>query len=278
MRSPASHGKAQTRVAKFLINGPATASGTALGGKVLLDAGERGAISVDAQLLAEMSRAGIVTRRADGRVCLSNADPAFPTRLSREGEEPLQARPRDVAIVRDPSGRQEISVNLSESPLAQLARRRGKSGKPFLAATEVAAGERLRSDYTRGQIMPRLGANWTAPISSGRRSAGVADLTDAALAARLRVERAIEAVGPELAGVLIDVCCFLKGLERVEIERGWPVRSAKIVLKAALGSLQRHYEPAAAGGPPTVRRPMVHWGAEDYRPVLGMPGDKPVPG
>ena len=114
--------------------------------------------------------------------------------------------------------------------------------------------------------MPRMGANWQATVSSGRRANGIADLTDSALAARQRVDRAIRAVGPELAGVLIDVCCFLKGLEQVETERGWPVRSAKIVLKTALGALARHYAPprSACHG-----RPLLHWGAEDYRPTIG---------
>jgi hypothetical protein len=114
--------------------------------------------------------------------------------------------------------------------------------------------------------MPRLGANWVASVSSGRRDGGIADLTDAALAARIRVENAIRAVGPELSGILIDVCCFLKGMEAVEMERGWPVRSAKIVLKTALGVLSRHYDPGSG----RERRPrqMLHWGAADYRPVI----------
>ncbi|WP_431322771.1 DUF6456 domain-containing protein [Rhizobium sp. YTU87027] len=74
----------------------------------------------------------------------------------------------------------------------------------------------------------------------------------------------MEAMGPELAGVALDVCCFMKGLEAVERERQWPVRSAKLMLRTALMALSRHYNP-----PTPARRPrMEHWGAEGYRPEL----------
>ena len=104
-------------------------------------------------------------------------------------------------------------------------------------------------------------------MGGGHGPGGKADLSDAALSARHRVEGAINAVGPELSGILIDVCCFLKGLETVEHERGWPARSAKIVLKTALAVLARHYEPqpASDGGKSSIR----HWGGQGYRPSLG---------
>ena len=161
---------------------------------------------------------------------------------------------------------QTVALNLDESPLAALMRRRGKDGAAFLTIDEFNAGERLRADFTRGCMMQRVSANWSAAVSGGRRggSDGLANLTDQALAARQRLDKALAAVGPELSGVLIDICCYLKGVEQVEMERQWPQRSAKLLLKAALGSLARHYNPA----PRPVSGGIRHWGGEGYRPEI----------
>jgi hypothetical protein len=117
--------------------------------------------------------------------------------------------------------------------------------------------------------MPRVTANWTASVAAGRRdgAGGMAELTEAAIGARRRVEMALAAVGPEFAGILVDFCCFLKGLEEIERERTWPARSAKLVLRLGLSALARHYG-LATSARGEGRGRIVHWGAEDYRPSL----------
>lgn len=154
-----------------------------------------------------------------------------------------------------------------ESPLARLATRRGKDGAAFLDMVEAMAGEKLRADFTRAGLTPCITQRWEATPRGGGAARGAADLSDSAVDAKARVFAALDAVGPELSGVLLDVCCFLKGLELVERERQWPARSAKLLLKAGLGALSRHYGFAAeAAG--TGRSRIRRWGAADYRPTV----------
>ena len=130
--------------------------------------------------------------------------------------------------------------NEDETPLTRLATRRGKTGEPFLSPAEAMAGDRIRADFTRGQMTPSIGQRWDA-MPRAPRHGGSHDLSDTAIDARQRVSKACEFVGPELSGLLLDVCCFLKGLETVERERQWPARSAKLLLKTGLAMLARHY-------------------------------------
>jgi hypothetical protein len=165
----------------------------------------------------------------------------------------------------------QVLKNLEESAIAALARRAGKNGEPWLPAHAVAAAERLRRDFEVGQLQPRITANWSASVASGRRSgdnAGLTDLTEAALAARIRFERAMDAIGPEFSGLVADLCCFLKGLEVVERERQWPARSAKLVLRLALEALARHYGLQPSGIGRTQSGGIRSWGAPDYRPEI----------
>jgi hypothetical protein len=265
----AANERALLRVIRFLAKGDATLRDAAVAGRLLLDACERGVVGVAENVLADAARRGLIDIAA-GAVSLTTLGRNAMKR-AEAATEPYRAQHQVLAeaVIATPARTDEVTIDHAESPLGLLWRRRTRAGARFLEAREFRAGERLRSDYTRGRLMPRMGINWGG-VGGGRRlgdANGVAELTDAALAARLRVEKAVQAVGPELSGVLIDVCCFLKGLEQVEIERQWPARSAKVVLKSGLGALARHYEPASSGGG-NRDRPVLHWGTEDYRPML----------
>lgn len=140
------------------------------------------------------------------------------------------------------SGVARVMVNDSESPLAWLARRKGRDGRTMIGHNQFIAGEKLRADFTRGHLAPRVTSSWSG-IARGKNCGGgdAGTMTDVVIAARQRVRLALEACGPEFSGILLDVCCFLRGLEDVERERGWPARSAKVVLQLALDRLARHY-------------------------------------
>lgn len=167
-----------------------------------------------------------------------------------------------------------VVVNDRESPLSWLHRRKDKGGKPLISLAQYQAGEKLRTDYERGQLMPGTTSNWEgrAPSRQQRRAApeGASELGLSALAARERVTAALAAVGPELADVLLDVCCYLMGLAETEKGHGWPRRSGKIILQIALSRLADHYglqgaEGACANG---RRKRISHWGDADFRPSL----------
>jgi hypothetical protein len=182
-----------------------------------------------------------------------------PTIDSFRGQHLALAR-RDIATE---LGRATVTVDESESPLAWLARRRGRDGRALIEPHQLLAGERLRADFTRANLMPRTTSNWASPISSGRRGGERASsFTETMIASRQRVHQALDAVGPEFSGLLLDVCCFLKGLADVESARAWPARSAKVVLQLALDRLARHYGYAAetAG---RARAPIRIWLADD---------------
>ena len=199
------------------------------------------------KLVADLLAAGLVLEEA-GTIHLSDAGRMHLRRMLSGGDDCFRGQhqerasqpvPREGSPVREDKAN-HVLVDLGESPLAWLASRRDAKGRALLNRGQVEAGERLRQDFTFAGMMPRLAGGWRTERISGGAGAGI-DLNDQVLAARLRVETALAAVGPGLSPVLVDVCCLLKGLETVERERGWPARSAKVVLGLALNCLDEHY-------------------------------------
>ena len=143
------------------------------------------------------------------------------------------------------TGRPEsLAVNLGESPLGWLARRKGADGRPFLTPAEVEAGERLRSDFETAQMGPSVAQDWRKFLTPGDKLSGSPrprGPAEGPRAARERVTAALGTLGPGLSDIAVRTCCFLEGLEASERRFGWSARSGKVVLKIALQRLAEHY-------------------------------------
>lgn len=151
-----------------------------------------------------------------------------------------------------------------KTPLEMLASLKGRDGTAFLSVDLVAAGERLAADFHYAGLQPSVTAS-LQPRLETRSSGGLhraGQMSDIAIDAKKRVNDAMRALGPELADVVLDFCCFTKGLEQIERERSWPARSAKLMVRTALQALARHY------APPSADRGIRHWGSDDFRPAL----------
>ncbi|WP_375466147.1 DUF6456 domain-containing protein [uncultured Methylobacterium sp.] len=174
-----------------------------------------------------------------GRLSLAPAGRAWLRRAHAPADETF--RGQHLELVTDGEAGERRLRDACESPIAWMVRRRGRDGAPLLDAASYEAGERLRRDLTTAMLLPRMGTDWSAPRVDGSGPRDPSSASDAILAARQRVRAALDAVGNDLSGLLIDLCGFVKGLERIEAERRWPARSAKVVARIALGRLAEHY-------------------------------------
>ncbi len=129
-------------------------------------------------------------------------------------------------------GRSSATVNLAESPLTWLHARGHLSDRQFVA------GERLRADWERSALGPRVTRRWDAV-----RGGGDAELTptERQIAARARFDAGVAAAGPGLADVLWRVVCAGETLPHAEKALAWPVRSGKLVLRLALDRVAAFY-------------------------------------
>jgi len=249
----------EARIIRFLKGGACEVQDSVRATHVLL-AADHGTIAASRAELKAMHQRGLLRWKGERLVPAQRA-----AKRSKAGAEPLPVPARATLTVEYEQS-EKVEINPEESPLAMLYWRKTASGSSFISEDEFLAGERLRTDFTRGSLMPSITMRWDKSVRSRPNGpGGMAELTDIALASRVRVERALEAVGPELNGVLVDVCCFLKGLETVERERQWPARSAKMLLKAGLAALHRHYNPQLERKRGGV---VLHWGTDDYRPRM----------
>lgn len=141
------------------------------------------------------------------------------------------------AILSSRRALRSVTVNLADSPLGWLHAHGHVSRRQF------DAGERLRLDWERGQIAPRVTMGWdAAPVARGRGGAAVAtDLNGSQIDARRRFEAAVAAAGPGLSDILWRVVCAGEGMRQAETALGWPARAGKLVLTLALDRIAYFY-------------------------------------
>ena len=130
-----------------------------------------------------------------------------------------------------------VTFNAAESPLGWLFAR------GLVTQRQFDAGERLRADWERAQLPPRVTMAWdSAPVARGRGgSAGQPDLNGAQIDARRRFNDAVASAGPGLADILWRVVCAGEGMREAESALGWPARAGKLVLTLALDRVADYY-------------------------------------
>ena len=184
-----------------------------------------------------------VGRASLKRMLGNGAAPGFQDAQAAFGDQHRVWGEKQMATGTEERPRQ-IRYNLAESPLAALARRKDKSGKPFLSDDLVTAGERLREDFELAQMGPRVAQNWEKFLTGGDRGnfGSGSGIAEGPTKARDRVSAALRDLGPGLGDVVLRCCCYLEGMETAEKRMGWSARSGKVVLRIALQRLKRHYD------------------------------------
>ncbi len=142
-------------------------------------------------------------------------------------EGPSQRPPR--------RGRRSVTVNLAESPLTWL------HARGHLSDVQFAAGECLRCDFERAQIVPGVTMRWDPVRVRGGNGDPLLSAGERQLAARQRFDAAVKAAGPGLSDILWRVVCAGEGLPGAERALGWPARSGKLVLGLALDRVAGFY-------------------------------------
>jgi len=132
----------------------------------------------------------------------------------------------------------------AESPVTVLARRRDKTGRPFLEPRLVQAAERLREDFVMAQLegVALTTAQDVIEALENRAVPGPNIAPPGTKAAGQRVLAVLRDLGPGLDDMALRCCCRLEGVESAEQALEWSARSGKIVLRIALQHLCRHYQ------------------------------------
>ncbi len=191
-------------------------------------------IAADA-LVADLERRGLVRAGNDGLAVTATGAKSVQRRVET-AKRMLMERALPQDDVRRSTARvrpaRSVTVNLAESPLGWL------HARGLVDARQFEAGERLRADWTVAGMAPRVTMRWDAGAPTTGDALGP---TLAQIAARRRMEAALEAVGAGLKDVLWRIVCAGEGMTAAERALGWPARAGRVVLTLALDRLADHY-------------------------------------
>ena len=206
----------------------------------------------DARKILELIHSGALG--GDERQCAANGTTIAWYKRAQIDSDAFQAQHRITE-----RGPQDREINLAESPLSWLA----AGSAAFLERHHLEAGERVRKLVERAQLQPRLTMAYSASRAAGKPQHAVGDISDMAADARRSLDEIHRVLPRDCAGVVFDICGLFKGLQEVERDRGWPRRSAKLVLRIGLDQLAQHYGlgPFAIGKPTTRSRAWLDDGA-----------------
>ena len=150
------------------------------------------------------------------------------------GDVPVNGGRDTAELVRDsdPDGRIVVhAIVVTQWPLDRYAKREQ------IDPDQYDAGERLRKDWHRSGMMPRMTADLARETGLGGRS----EMTDEQVAAWQRYKRAIQTVGLILSPILVHVCCMGWPADDWAKSRGRPQGDGIAALRLALDALCVHY-------------------------------------
>jgi hypothetical protein len=224
----------------------------------------RGFLAEGGALRARLDEAGVAVLEARGLVrcangvCYPAAEAGAFLQRQAAGGDGFAAQHRELA-----PGPEGSLRDLGNDLIEKLARA-GSGG--FLAPHHVEAGRRVSLWGLRAQLRQRVTMSYDPAQVGGRRQGGGTDIADMAAEARQSLNRLYAELPRDCAETVVDVCVFEKGLQEIESERGWPRRSAKLVLRIGLDRLAETLglRPLAEG---RARGQVQGWLGTDFAPT-----------
>jgi hypothetical protein len=106
---------------------------------------------------------------------------------------------------------------------------------------QFEAGERLRGDFERAALGPRVTMQWDSIRVDRSRGAEALDPHLGQIQSKRRFDAALAAIGSGLNDVAWRVICAGESVPTAERALGWPARAGRIILTMALDRLADHY-------------------------------------